>query len=887
MADRVSLETPTAIGVASETIGKAGAVAWPLESGEQSTIRMQLIDRAADAAARYPTFADISDRPGWNCDPFMVGAATGWAVAWLESGSAGEPAQVRLRFIGASDHSHWPSLPVHDEDGMGGREVHQHDVGLGAGVGASMLDSVHVVWVSTDLTGIDAAQADALPGRIMLKRYDLAAVGADAASEAPVQIGFGRSPAVTMLKNGDTAVTWIDRNGELQGVLIAADGPGATSLAGRMRPLSGSGAEQSKAESYFVRAIAAGSSGLFAMHAADPVNLTMQLSSLLLLDMLDQIIGRSSDRGDASQPPTTDRGEADGDGVQVEANAAIDGDAHESSYYAASAAPTTSAQVLAPPIEAVSVAPVGPPAAGSDGELAADSAPQGASSAALASAPGEAPSMSADAASVAAASATQAPCERGLSSLALELSSNPNQLGDGQGLVANAVLSAAECGIMAVWEETAGDGGTDLKGTYWSYDQSVASGESVLAGREFAIHAPTPDVVEHDAAVSSYAVATEGSGSVAQGFHVVYVASDAAATNSEYGAIRAARFEIPVDPQTGEQLFPVTVDQAGERQDAQEETHEETQDTAQAASDVPADGEATGSSHDDGYSHDDGVVTLADSGRDPSIATSASGTSLVAWIDEAGQPAAAVLVPEITNVADGPSSIAFEPAPVALGDQPAVAQDQHLETAALGDGSFAMVWVVDDGEGHYHFNGTHVSGSDSGAWSGNGTLLPIDNVNTSKSGGLIEFTLSPADGDGHSVVIRYRLHEGDDDDPAGAVWTQTVYTFGGDGDDDDDHDHGSASPAYGGASGGDAGSEGSAESLAALIDSDSLLIAPEFTTADAALASSDDQAPGASAGAGVDGAALPDIGVEVSVTTLLTMVIDDKNALDGHYLWLA
>lgn len=780
-------------------------LAWRVESNGESAIRIQLLGSGAAEPSLPQTF-NVSAGLGYKYDPFVTkdSGTTGWGVAWLESAGQYAPARVKFTVVGALG-STGVELTVHDESqGASGHGVHQHDVVLGSAMAIDtstpadlFAGRMNVVWVSTDLDPANDITTATPYGRIMLQRYDLSfaeqndpAVPRGAAqhgnaengalrvaiNDAPVQIGFGRDPSITVLEDRENAITWIDQHGQLQGVFISdevrpADASGKSSLTTRTRNLLTDPPEQSKPG---------------AKNGWAP--LLQLFDSVFYGDLL-----AFSARTDTLAPPSTDastapptgplaepyvdaagdgapamtegvQGEADGT-VQVEQDIRqtdnptdpLEPDTSSIGRFDAASLVTHESSGGADILRTHSVLGSGGvlptldrprhetrSPTRSDTSASASSSVDTGTPHALAAAPEATVEVvrvatAADGHTIVVGPSLNSPDDPSAGSI---------QLSDDRGVVANPTINVGELGYLAVWEEKAevSDATGDLKARYWSFGDAANDIAPGLVGQEFAIHSGTPNVNEHDAVITNYQIIDGRHQTIELGFNVVYVATELASHSPDVGAVKVVRFGIPLDRATGEQQPPVAIRLGG-----------------MPAAAVDGDRGGAGADADDIADSDHILVTtVAASGRDPSATVLRDGEYVVTWVAEAGQVQGKMFVPNVAVLADGEQVTSFDPVALDLSDisgNAVVAQNQVEKVASLGNDSFVVVWVTDSGNGNLDLVGRLFTASGSYHWEPSDVEIFVKDVNTSQNDERVEFTISLAEENGAEFVIAYHVGE--------------------------------------------------------------------------------------------------------------------------------
>jgi hypothetical protein len=780
-------------------------LAWRVESNGESAIRIQLLD-SSFAEPSLPQTFNVSAGLGYRCDPFVTrdSGTTGWGVAWLESAGQHAPARVKFTVVGALGGT-GAELTVHDESkGASGHGVHQHDVVLGSGMAIDpgapadlLAGRMNVVWVSTDLDPANDITTATPYGRIMLRRYDLSAAERDdpamprvavengsaengalpvTINNAPVQIGFGRDPSITVLDDKENAITWIDQHGQLQGVLISdevhsADASGKGSLITRIRDLAAGPREQSKSnaksgwapliqllDSIFYGELQAFSaeSEIFAppsigastappagslaernVHAAGGDGPAMTAGAQSDANDMTQVgqdveqdVGQTENPIGPLELDTSSIGKLDAvPPVTHESSSSADIPYVRSARGTGGALPTLDHahhEARSPSRNDTSASP--PPNVDAVTPHALTVAPD--STVALVRVV-----TAADGHTIVVGPSLNSPDDP---------SAGPVQLSDDQGVVANPTMNVGELGYLAVWEEKAeaSDATGDLKGSYWSFGDAVNGIAPGRVGQEFAIHSGTPNIDEHDPVITNYRVIDGNHQTIEFGFNVVYVATELAAHSPDFGAVKVARFAIPLDQTTGEQQPPVAIRLGGTPAD-------------------PVDGDRSGADADDIADSDDILITtVAASGRDPSAALLQDGEYIVTWVGETGHVQGKMFVPNVAGLADGGHVTSFDPMALDLSDisgSAMVAQNQVEKVASLGDDSFVVVWVTDHDNGNLDLVGRLFTASGPGQWAPSDVEIFVKDVNLSQHDERVDFTISLAEENRAEFVIAYHI----------------------------------------------------------------------------------------------------------------------------------
>jgi hypothetical protein len=766
-------------------------LAWRVESNGESAIRIQLLD-SSFAEPSLPQTFNVSAGLGYRYDPFVTkdSGTTGWGVAWLESAGQYAPARVKFTVVGALGGT-GAELTVHDESkGASGHGVHQHDVVLGSGMAIDpsapadlFAGRMNVVWVSTDLDPANDITTATPYGRIMLQRYDLSSAeraesrlavqngnaenGAlpVTVGNSPVQIGFGRDPSITVLDDRENAVTWIDQHGQLQGVLISdevrsADASGKDSLITRIRDLSAGPREQSKPSARsgwapLIQLIDSVFYGELQAFSAESDILAPPSIHASTTPPAGSLAERNVHAASGDGPAMTEGVQGDANGMTQAGqdvgqddnptNWALDAssigkleDAHSVTHESSSGADIPHVHSargsggMLPTLDRAHHEARSPTR--SDTSASASPHVDVETPHALTGAP---ESIVALVRVVTAADGHTTVVGPRLSS-PTDPSAGPVQLSDDQGAVANPTINVGKLGYLAVWEEKveASDATGDLKARYWSFGDAANGIAPGLVGQEFAIHAGTPNVNEHDAVITSYQIIDGNRQTVEFGFNVVYVATELAAHNPDFGAVKVARFGIPFDSTTGEQQHPVAIRLGGTPAD-------------------PVDGDPSGAVADDIH-----VTTVAANGRDPSAALLQDGEYVVTWVSETGQVQGKMFVPDVAVLADGDHVTSFDLATLDLSNisgGEAVAQNQVEKVAALGDDSFVVVWLSDHGNGNLDLVGRLFTASGSGQWEPSDVEIFVKDLNASHHDERVEFTISLAEENGTEFVIAYHV----------------------------------------------------------------------------------------------------------------------------------
>ncbi|WP_310352308.1 hypothetical protein [Methylobacterium sp. BE186] len=185
----------------------------------------------------------ISTGPGIVSRPVVAGAGDGFAVAYESRSALGEPADVKVRFVGAVGL-------VPGELTLGSAEDDDHGAVVAGFQNARenadktvdaktiLSTGFNVAWIATPKTL--PAGADARYGAVKFQRYAIDPTNPDGVAPKPAGLdgvvggtdgdavltlaASGRNVAMTSLHDGESVIAWIDPNNHVRFAIFDADG---------------------------------------------------------------------------------------------------------------------------------------------------------------------------------------------------------------------------------------------------------------------------------------------------------------------------------------------------------------------------------------------------------------------------------------------------------------------------------------------------------------------------------------------------------------------------------------------------------------------------------------------------------------------------------------